>query len=540
LSSPQKLKRATGGFGRWVDNRKMITKIMSVIAVLAVTSTGLGFLSVARMSDINQKADELYRLGVLPLQHAEGLALTIRKTIMDSLNQGLSSTDQAITKFEEAMKADDAEFARQAAEYKAESSAPELVDALTAAWHEYQVGGRQQMADASRSHDFETIERVRNTVAAPQVIKADAIAQELVKREQADAKGRADAANAMYQRARAMTILLVSVGLLLAVGFGLFVARRIVGTLRKVSHVVNGLADGDLTRSAGVTSRDELGRMAGGLDTATGRLREMVGTINANSQTLVGATQELSASSQQIAGSAEESSAQAVNLSAAAEEVSRNIETVSSAAREMGVSILEISGSATDAANVALGAVRVAEQANTTVSKLGNSSIEIGHVVKIITSIAEQTNLLALNATIEAARAGEAGKGFAVVANEVKELAQATAKATEDIAFRTQEIQGDTTAAVEAIQQISEIIEKINGHSGAIAAAVEQQNATTTEISRNVSQAAEGSSEIARNSFGVADAAQAASSAVVETQRATDELAQMASELQRIVGSFRV
>jgi methyl-accepting chemotaxis protein len=114
------------------------------------------------------------------------------------------------------------------------------------------------------------------------------------------------------------------------------------------------------------------------------------------------------------------------------------------------------------------------------------------NVIKVITSIAQQTNLLALNATIEAARAGEAGKGFAVVANEVKELAKQTAKATEDISRKIEAIQGDTKGAVEAIAQIGKIINQINDIQNTIASAVEEQTATTSEISRNVAEAARG------------------------------------------------
>ena len=136
---------------------------------------------------------------------------------------------------------------------------------------------------------------------------------------------------------------------------------------------------------------------------------------------------------------------------------------------------------------------------------------EIGQVIKVITSIAQQTNLLALNATIEAARAGEAGKGFAVVANEVKELAKETAKATEDISRKIEAIQTDTKAAVDAIGTISGVINQINGISSTIATAVEEQNATTNEMARNVSEAARGSGEITSNIAGVAQAAESTS-----------------------------
>ena len=161
-------------------------------------------------------------------------------------------------------------------------------------------------------------------------------------------------------------------------------------------------------------------------------------------------------------------------------------------------------------------------------------------MIKVITSIAQQTNLLALNATIEAARAGEAGKGFAVVANEVKELAKATAKATEDIGQKIEAIQGDTKGAVAAIREISAIINQINDIQSTIASAVEEQTATTNEISRNVTEAAKGSAEITQNIAGVAQAAQETTVGAAETHRAAAELSRMAAELHRLVDRFRI
>ena len=181
-----------------------------------------------------------------------------------------------------------------------------------------------------------------------------------------------------------------------------------------------------------------------------------------------------------------------------------------------------------------------AETTNTTVSRLGASSREIGDVVKVISSIAEQTNLLALNATIEAARAGEVGKGFAVVAKEVKELAQETARATEDISRRVEAIQADTAGAVDAIGQISAVIAEINDFQMTIASAVEEQTATTNEMNRNVLEAANGSQGIASNVAGIADSAAQSLSGVTDAQREAGELAEMGAQLEEAVGRFRV
>jgi methyl-accepting chemotaxis protein len=271
----------------------------------------------------------------------------------------------------------------------------------------------------------------------------------------------------------------------------------------------------------------------------TANLQRVLSQVNDNALALGSASEELTAINQQLAGNSEETSTQANVVSAAAEEVSRNVQTVATGTEEMSASIKEIAKNANEAAKVAQSAVKVAETTNATVAKLGESSVEIGKVIKVITSIAQQTNLLALNATIEAARAGEAGKGFAVVANEVKELAKETAKATEDIGQKIDAIQTDTKGAVEAIAQISSVINQINDISNTIASAVEEQTATTNEIGRNVAEAAKGSSEIAQNISGVATAARSTSDGLTDAQKATVELSKMATELQKLVSQFK-
>jgi methyl-accepting chemotaxis protein len=309
--------------------------------------------------------------------------------------------------------------------------------------------------------------------------------------------------------------------------------------VESILDVVNAATRGDLTREVSVQGTDAVGQMGTGMAQFFTTLRGNVAKIAQAAQVLASSSQELTAVSQQMAATAEETAAQANVASAAAEQVSKNVTTVSTGTEEMGASIKEIAKSANEAARVATSAVKVAERTNTQVAKLGESSAEIGNVIKVITSIAQQTNLLALNATIEAARAGEAGKGFAVVANEVKELAKQTAKATEDISRKIEAIQTDTKGAVEAIAQIGKIINQINDIQNTIASAVEEQTATTGEISRNVGEAAKGSNEIALNIAGVAQAARSTTEGAGNTKSSADDLSRLALDLQKLVSQFR-
>ncbi len=342
---------------------------------------------------------------------------------------------------------------------------------------------------------------------------------------------------------RTVVLVLVGVSLIAAVVLFLLawrIANGILHSVDAVKETLLAMGKGDLTRPVTAETSDEVGVMARAAEETRTSMHNVLQQVEEATSGVAAASEELSATAAQMGSSSEVSSRSLATVSGSAGEVSTNIQTVAAGTEEMSASIREIAANAQDAAGVAASAVQVADQTNATVAKLGESSAEIGDVVKTITSIAEQTNLLALNATIEAARAGEAGKGFAVVANEVKDLAQETAKATEDISRRVEQIQIDTEAAVTAISEISAIIARINDTQSTIASAVEEQTATTNEMGRNVQEASTGSQAIASNIGEASRSAQESSAGAAATAQAAHELASQAAQLQSLVKQFQL
>jgi methyl-accepting chemotaxis protein len=337
---------------------------------------------------------------------------------------------------------------------------------------------------------------------------------------------------------RRLVWLFLALAAVAAVGLLTLVTRSISRPLGRIVSQLNLVAQGRLDVRASVQRGDEIGQISVALDEVLESLTESMREIGTNAEALGEASAELSAVSTQLSESATRAASQTDLVAVAADQVSHNVQTVAAGTEEMNASIRDIARSATDAADVAGRAVIAAQATTTTVAKLGESSSEVGDVIKVINSIAEQTNLLALNATIEAARAGEAGKGFAVVANEVKELAHETAQATENISRRIEAIQADTGDAVGAISEISQIITQISDTQTTIASAVEEQTATTNEMSRNVAEAAAGSTDIAESITGVARAATDNTAAVSSTGAAAENLARMAASMQELVGRF--
>ena len=315
--------------------------------------------------------------------------------------------------------------------------------------------------------------------------------------------------------------------------------KRISALLRAVDAATKGKLDYPIDVDADSASADDVSRMAAALDRLFTEFRRSFADIDRSAIKLTQAADGLNTLGEGIFDMATENSRQATHASESAEKVTVSVDTVAVATNQMSASIREIAGHAADAAQVADRAVSLVDNTDASIRQLAESSEGIGAVIKVINSIAEQTNLLALNATIEAARAGEAGKGFAVVANEVKDLAKETAKATEEIETRITSIQAHTGTAVAAIGDISEIVRNISEIQSTISSAVEEQNATTREISDTMATTAKGNAEINMVITQVASKADEHRESAAGIRGSAEQLTHMAESLQGLVARFR-
>ncbi|KHD74475.1 hypothetical protein MB27_28565 [Actinoplanes utahensis] len=525
----------------WLADLSIRLKIYTAVAVAGAAAAAVGMVGLQKMSQMADAAEYLYRDNLVPVAQLGTVQQEVQRSWVAALDTLISRQPAGKTADTDAGATSDERVDRVFAEYTATdmTGREDAVADFRAALQQLRTVRDERLVPLARADDLTGFAKVRDDAGRPALTTAVSALEKLAAIETGVAADKRAETAAAYRSARTLMIVLLVAGLAVALGMAALVVRGIMRTLASVGRVTRALAARDLTVRAGVSGRDELGRMAGELDAGTTEIAASVDRMAQVAITLSAAAEQLSGVSGQLQASAAEASDRVGSASQASDEVSAGVQSVAAGAEEMSASITEIASNAGQAAEVAQQGMLVAQQTTARVAELGVVSAEIGEVVRLITSIAEQTNLLALNATIEAARAGELGKGFAVVAGEVKELAQQTARATEDITARITAIQTSSDAAATAIAEITGVIARIGDYTTTIASAVEEQTATTAEMSRSVAEAATNSGDVARTVSSVAGIASATAASAQATQRAAAGLTAMAGDLSQLVSGFR-
>ncbi len=519
------------------------SRMLGSILVVALTTVGVGAFGINRMSELSDKAEQVYERGAVPL---DGLRSLEADWWQLSANVARSNVTVLPATTIAKAKESAAEYMQILADRTVEVDAMPLPAEARTAFTQFSAAVDTYLpalAELSQpgfiaGNPARAIELL-GIMGEQEIVIKESITAATAAASASSAATAAEAADE-YAKARNLTVGIMLAGLLISVVLATIVSRGVTRPVQRIREVLGQVAAGDLTVRAGHTGGAELGEMAESLDETLDAISHVLLLVGDSSTRLAAASTQLNAAAEGISANARTAAGQADDVVASAGAVAASVDTVATGSSQMESAIREIAHNATEAARVAGQAVAVAENTTRTVGKLGDSSQEIATVIKLINGIAEQTNLLALNATIEAARAGEAGKGFAVVASEVKELAQETARATEDISQRVEAIQADTAGAVEAISQISSVIGEINDFQATIAAAVEEQTATTNEMNRNVAEAASGTQGIAAAISGLAAGTQETNQRVDDAQAASADLARMSGELQEAVARFKV
>jgi methyl-accepting chemotaxis protein len=550
-------------------NLSIQLRIVGSFGVILILMLGLGLFALARMNSIAQDGTEIGSDALPSVRYIGDVYGAISRYRINHYQYLTGQTDADWKATEERMQLSQKLLTDAKKNYEpliSSAEERELYQQLLTYWEAYNTAFHQMKDMARNKQQIEAFAMMAGKLT-PQYRNVQGVVEKLIEVNVQAGNGAIDE----MKETNRNTMLAVGILLVIALIISAFAIWGILGgvvrPVQKLTGVMNRLALHDLSADVpDADKKDELGEMARavqvfkeGLLTADRLAEEQKQEQAAKEKraayvsqiiqrfddqasdvlrTVSSAATELNATAQSMASIADETNRQAASASAAAELTTANVQTVAAAAEEMAASINEITSQVTRSKSISDRAAKEVRETDATVASLAEAASKIGAIVQLIQEIASQTNLLALNATIEAARAGEAGKGFAVVATEVKALAEQTAKATDEISIQVAAVQQASQSSVTAIHSIGGTIDSITEIGTSIAAAMEEQGASTSEISRNVSQAAAGTQEVSSNVSQVTEAAGQTGAAASQVLGAAQELAQQAETLRGQVERF--
>lgn len=560
---------------QFLSNLKIRTKILSGFAILVIISMIIGIFSYRGMKQIKERLDDIFLVRLPSIDFLieadrDLQQLLVAERSMIFAEPGSDRYKSFIAEYDKNYQQSDERWQKFKALSTAdnEQSINEVYDRARGEWTNASRSVLEALAKNTEESRKHAIELTLGEASSKFEMMRDQL-NTLTELNLGNAEKASAEATETYRLAMSMlTVLVIAgviLGVVLAVLIGLAITRPINAAVVGLKDIAEG--EGDLTRKLTANSKDEVGELARWFNTFLGKLQEIIrevsqnaGVVDASSGTLLGIASSLaqnadatSAKARSVTDASIEMTSSMHRVAAAMEETTQNTGMVAAAVEEMAATINEIAQNSEKARSISESAVKQATAASQKMSQLGQAANAISAVTETITEISEQTNLLALNATIEAARAGEAGKGFAVVANEIKELAKQTAAATAEIKGKIEGVQGTTTETITEIETIGGVINNINEIIATIATAIEEQSVATNEISNSVTQASEGISEVNQNiAEGTSTLEQIAkeigdvnvsaeniSSDSKKIEKNSDELRNLATILNKLIGRFK-
>ena len=530
---------------------KMLGGYLAVAAITAI----LGFISTDRLHGLQTAAQDTYTYSTEPLGSMGRVGIIVQRSrvnirgmLLDDDTERMEANAATIRKNDILI---DEEMGRL--EKSLKGNLRKEFTILHKALTEYRPVRENIISLALAGEREDALDLMRSDGLAFER-EIDATIGRLLDLEVRHAKENLEKNTAAARMSIKLNILLVLIGVAAAVMLGLFLARHITRPLGKVIDFATAIAGGDLSGRLDLPRRDEAGRLADAMNAMAEKLESIISLLFRQSMTVAAAAERITSTSSAMANGTEEVSSQAVTLAAASEEMAATSNEISCNCHSAADGARKASDSATNGttivSNTVAGMGRIAarvQASSATILRLGENSEKIGTIIGTIEDIADQTNLLALNAAIEAARAGEQGRGFAVVADEVRALAERTARATREIGSMIGDIQRETGEAVSSMEQgVAEVekgtreaaqsvtaLEEIRGlidsvamQVAQIATAAEQQTATTSEIAGNIQNITQIMEETSRGAH--------------ESATEAHEMTRMAEELKKVVEQFKL